>query len=315
MNNNCFFNFDFKQAYPDPTPDRIAKAYFNRIWRKLHVENFSFLIVFYGLHRVGKSLSAVDFAYILDPTFEENMEERVVYSSKELIKAFRVIREKKIKGAGIVVDEAGTGDLGSQRWYETMAKIVSANLQAVGYLNPLICFVTQNFSFINTTARKLSNGVFEVSRHNNRYSEIKPFWIQNNPWASGYYRKYPIFCEKRNGIASNVYKINRIRISLPPTYIKKRYEKHAQAYKDKFLQDSETEIDVINMSKTQRNVLISNIDDIAKKVYGEIDDYRSIRKGKPGIVSEDMIRHRHKLSQRDAKLVRMLVERKMSKNK
>lgn len=311
-----FSEFDFESIYPEPRPDRLAIAYFNRIYRKLHVENFSFLIAFYGLHRVGKSLSAVTFCYIIDPTFEKDLKKRVVYSSGELMSAFKTIRKKKIKGAGIIIDEAGTGDLSSQRWYEDMAKIVSANLQAVGYLNPFICFVTQNFSFINATARKLSNGVFAVSRHGKRYSEIKPYWLQNNPWSSGYYRKFPIFCEKRSGIPSNVYKINKIKIGLPPKHIRNLYEEHSQAYKDSFLESSQSDIDIMQKSRSQKNAMVTGIDMIAKEVQSEINSYRKIgRDEKPGIISEDIIRHRHALSQRDAKLVRMLVEQGMYNKK
>jgi len=213
---NTYFNIDYEKAYPKPTPERIAEAFFNRMWRKLHVENFSYLIVLYGLHRVGKSEAAVSIAHILDETFEENLESRVVYNSRELLNTFKDIRVLGEKGCAVVVDEAGSGDIAATRWYEDMAKIVSAQLQAVGWLNPLILFVTQNYSFINSTARKLSSGVFEVERKNNRYSTIKPFWVQSNPWMTGSYRKYPIFCEERNGILSNVYKVNRIKIVRPP---------------------------------------------------------------------------------------------------
>jgi len=308
---NKFFEIDFENAYPKPTPERIAQAYFNRIWRKLHVENFSFLIVFYGLHRVGKSLSAVSFAHILDPTFAPNLEDRVVYTSKALIKAFRDIRKKKLKGCAVIVDEAGTGDLSSQRWYEDMAKIVSANLQSVGYLNPFIGFVTQNFSFINATARKLSSGVFEVSRSNNRYSTIKPFWVQNNPWVSGNYRNYPVFCENRNGIPSNVYKINRIKIGMPPMEIRKIYNDHSQRYKDKFLSDSEEEIELMENVKTQKNVLVSGINTIAEDVEKNIEDYsRKDNKGNV-IINPELIRHEHTITYRDAKLVKALVEKKI----
>ena len=312
--NNAFFNLDFEKAYPTPPPERISQAYFNRIWRKLHIENFSFLIIFYGLHRVGKSLSAVSFCHILDPTFEENLENRVVYTSRGLIEEFKKIREEKIKGAGIIVDEAGTGDLSSQRWYEDMAKIVSANLQSVGYLNPFICFVTQNFSFINATARKLSNGVFEVTRKSNRFTSIKPFWIENNPWMTGFYRKYPIFCENRNGIPSNVYKVNRIKIGMPPPKIRNRYDAHSQAYKDKFLKDSEEEIQLMRQAKTQKNVLVTGINAMAEEVYKNIDDYsRTDRKGNI-IINPELIRHEHTITYRDAKLVKALVERKVKGN-
>lgn len=311
MMNNSFFTLDFEKAYPAPTPERIAQAYFNRIWRKLHIENFSFLIIFYGLHRTGKSLSAVSFAHILDPTFEENLEKRIVYTSRGLIEEFKKIRVQKIKGAGIIVDEAGTGDLSSQRWYEDMAKIVSANLQSVGYLNPFICFVTQNFSFINATARKLSNGVFEVTRRSNRFTSIKPFWIENNPWMTGFYRKYPIFCENRHGIPSNVYKINRIKMGMPPPRIRERYEAHSQAYKDKFLEDSEEEIQLMQQAKTQKNVLVTGINAMAEEVYKNIDDYSRTDSKGTIIINPELIRHEHTITYRDAKLVKALVEKKV----
>lgn len=313
---NIFSTIDFDRVYPEPTSDRLAKAYFNRIWRKLHIENFSFLITYYGLHRVGKSLTAVSFAYIIDETFEDNLESRVVYNSRDLMRAFNEIRKKKIKGAGIIIDEAGTGDLSNQRWYEEMAKLVSANLQAVGYLNPFIGFVTQNFSFINATARRLSNGVFEISRSNNKYSKIKPFWIENNPWTSGWYKKYPIFCEKRNNIPSNVYKIKRIKISLPPKDILERYEEHSQAYKDKFLNDSEEEIILIEQEKEQKKAFVTGIDAIVEEVYRNRDNYMKYPQNRPeGMLDENLIRHEHELSYRDAKLVRTLAEKRIKNKK
>jgi len=307
-----FFTIDYEKAYPKPTPVRIALAFFNLMWRKLHVENFSYLLVFYGLHRVGKSLAAVSFAYILDETFADNLETRVVYNSKDLLKAFKELKDKNIKGGAIIVDEAGSGDLSSQRWYEDMAKLVSANLQAIGHLNPLVIFVSQNFSFINSTARKLSSGVFEVTRKSNRHSTIKPFWIYSSPWTTNNYRKYPVFCENRNGIPSNVFKINKINISMPPLEIRQRYIAHSQAFKNKFLHDSEKEIELMDQVKTQKNLMVSGIEDIAKKVYEDADKYRGFKKNKEaGTINENLIKHEHNLTNRDAKLVKLLVEKKL----
>lgn len=307
-----FFDVDYDKAYPVPTPERMAQAYFSRIYLSLHYDNFSYLMIFYGKHRAGKSLTAVSFCYILDPTFEKNMEDRIVYSSKGLINAFKVIREQNIHGAGVIVDEAGTGDLSSQRWYEEMAKVVTANLQAVGYLNPFLCFVTQNFSFINSIARKLSQGVFEVERTNKDYSCVKPFWIQNSPWITGFYRRYPIFCENRNGIASNIYKLARIKIALPPKCILDRYVAHSQAYKDKLLKDSEEDIKMSEIQKTKDKMMVSGIEAIAEEVFRNADEYTVKSRKQAGIelIDENLIRHRHGVSVSDAKLIRTLVEKK-----
>ena len=312
---NKFFEINYEKAYPKPTPERIAEAFFNRMWRKLHVENFSYLIVLYGLHRVGKSLCAVSIAHILDETFSENLEQRVVYNSKDLLRAFKELKDKGIKGGAIIPDESGSGDLSSQRWYEDMAKLVSANLQAIGHLNPLVLFVSQNLSFLNSTARKLSSGVFEVTRTSNRYSVIKPFWIYGSPWISGTYRKYPVFCEKRNGIPSSVYKMNRIRMNMPPLEIRKRYIDHSQNYKNKFLHESEKEIELMDQAKSQKNLLVTGIEDVANEVYNDSDKYRGFKKNKTaGTINENLIRHQFNLTLRDSRLVKLLVEKKISEN-
>lgn len=257
-------------------------------------------------------MGAVSFCHILDETFEANLESRVVYSSRALINAFKDIREKKIKGAGIIVDEAGTGDLSSQRWYEDMAKLVSANLQAVGYLNPFVCFVTPNFSFINNVARKLSQGVFEVTRSHTRYAMIKPFWIENSPWQTGVYRKYPIFCENHGGIPSSIYKVNQIRIGLPVEAIRKRYQDHSQAYKDNFLNESEEQVASSEFQKNMKTSFVSGITAIADEVYTNIDDYKGYGVGKnKDQVSQHIIRLKHGLSQADSKTVRLLVTKRL----
>jgi len=311
---DVFHKLDFEAIYPAPTPKRVAESFFNRLWRKLHVDNFSLLLTFYGKHRVGKSLTAVDFGYILDPTFEENLEERVVYNGRELIKAFTKIKDQNIKGGAVIVDEAGSGELSSQRWYEEAAKIISAELQAVGYLNPFIGFVTQNFSFINATARRLSQGVFEVDRTHNEYSMIKPFWIENNPWTTNTYRKYPIFCEKRNNVVSNVFKINRIKIGLTPEPLLGRYIAHSQAYKDSLLEQNKQELEIIDFQKEQKKVFVSGIDAIVEEVYTNVDDYMTETKQGNLRINEGLIRHRHELPWRDSKLVKALVEQKQNKD-
>lgn len=313
-----FYSLNFDMIYPTPSSEVLGWAYYNRLYRKLHVENFSLLITFFGLHRNGKSLSAVDFGYILDPTFLPNLEKRVVYTSRSLIQAFKEIRLNKIKGGAVIVDEAGTGDLSNQRWYEEVAKIVSAELQAVGYLNPFIGFVTQSFSFINTTARKLSQGVFEVKRTNTEYANIKPFWIESNPWISNFYRRYPIFCENHDGVASNIYKINNIRVPLPPSEVKDRYENHSQAYKDNLLMDSEEGIAVVEFDKNSKKAYVSGIDAIVVEVVRNYEDYTSMsqKKGMGLYLNADLIRHGHEdLSVKDSKLVKALAEKHLLKGK
>ena len=301
-----FYEMDFNKIYKEPASFDIARVFYNRLWMKLHVFNFSLLVLFYGKHRVGKSLAAVLFAYILDETFEKDLEKRVVYNSKSFLSAMRDIRNRKIKGGAVIFDEAGSSELASQRWYEDAAKVISSNLQACGYLNPFIGFVTQNFAFVNTQARKLSQGVFEVDRVTNKCSRIKPFWIENNPWTSKFYRRYPIFCEKRNGIPSNVYKLGMIKVGLPPKDIMDRYIAHSQAFKDKLLDDSERDIDIMTTQRQMENAYVTDLNEIVEQVKNHLSSYTSSSKHR---LDEDLIRHDFKLKHRDAKVVKLLAEK------
>jgi hypothetical protein len=302
-----FYEMDFSNIYKEPESYDLARAFLNRLWRKLHVFNFSLLILFYGKHRVGKSLAAVTFAYLLDETFEKELEQRVVYGSRDFLAAMKSLRNRNIKGGGVIFDEAGSSELASQRWYEDAAKVISSNLQACGYLNPFIGFVTQNFSFVNTQARKLSQGVFEVDRVTNQCSRIKPFWIENNPWTSKFYRRYPIFCERRNGIPSNVYKLGMIKIGLPPKDILERYINHSQAFKDKLLDDSARDIDILDTQKQMQNAYVTDLNDIVDLVKKDLETYKT--SSRHDRLDEDLIRHKFRLKHRDAKVVKLLAEK------
>lgn len=308
-----FFDIDFEKIYPKPSDSQFAIIFFNDLWQQLHTYNFSLLLTFYGKHRAGKSLAAVLFACIIDPTFADNLERRVVYTSQDFLKATNELRDKKIKGGAIIKDEAGTGDLSSQRWYEESAKIINAQLQAIGYLNPFIAFVTQNFNFINTHARKLSQGVFEVTRRSNRYANVKPFWIESSPWSPGFIHKYPIYYEKYNDIVSSRYKINNIKINLPPKDIMDRYEKHSNEYKKGLSEDAALDIDsIVAKRKSEQRKPFKALAGMADEIVSKPDNYVVRRKSDKAIKKFDeyLIMHQLEVSLNEAKTIKALAEKK-----
>lgn len=318
MSLSAYWDLDYRELYPRPTPKIFIVKFLNELWLKLHVYNFSVLIVWLGRHRTGKSQGAVSFAHIIDSTFEKNIEKRVVYDSKTFIAAMKDLRKKKIKGGAVIFDEAGTGDLGSQRWYEDAAKVINAELQACGYLNPFISFVTPNYNFVNTHARRLSQAVFEVSRKHTQFSWIKPLWVEDTPWSNNTYKHFPLFCEMINDdVASNIYKMDRIKISLPPDHIAVRYEKHSQAYKDKLLDDSEEALMDMEFERKKRKATRRSIEEIVNNIKDDPQAYvtaASLKMGKI-ILDERLIKHKLKTTFTDAKLAKAMVEKDFSKKK
>lgn len=307
---NDFQGLDVNKLYREADNFDFASAFFNRLWQKLHVYNFSLLICFYGKHRVGKSLASILFAYILDGTFEENMEKRVVYNERDFLKAADTISDENIKGAGIILDEAGSKALASQRWYENASKIISEELQRIGYLNPYIGFVTQDFGFVNSTVRKLSQGVFEVDRRSNECSIIKPFWVKNDLWTKKLMRNYPIFCNSRNDVVSNVYKINKIRIGMPPHNLTQRYIKHSKKFKDESREESKQEIEIIHKNFDRKKEI--NIYDVVDEIVKNPDEFLSTssRKDKQ-ILQRETIQYHFNVSQSKSRAIKQLAERKL----
>lgn len=303
---------NYERIYPEVDPEKLGLDFLNRLYHRLHISNLSLVMTFYGSHRSGKSLSAVRIANAIDETFYDNLEKRVVFSSSDLLKAFEDLRNRNIKGGAVIVDEAGTGDLSSQRWYEEASKIVGAELQAIGYLNPAIFFVTQDFSFINKTARKLSHAILKVTRNSNKYCKIRFYWISTDPWLSSFVRKLPLFCLSRNDVASNIIKMDEIRLTLPPAELVKRYEEHSQRYKDMLLNKGIEEIHGIEYERIDRirKRKEINVEEIVNKIIENVDKYQNLNK-KNLSLNVALIKHDFGLSLVNARLVKNLAEKKI----
>jgi hypothetical protein len=318
MMTSKLFSLDYDEIYSEPTTKRVAEVFLNGLYRKLHVQGFSILITLWGGHRVGKSLASCALADILDPTFRDELEKRVVYETKDILGVFRDIRTRRLTGAAIIIDEAGSGALSAQRWYEEVSQIVSSELQSCGSIHPIIFFVTQYPTFLNSTARKLSHGMWEVSRKGNLYSVIKPLWVSDSPWFTKSHRHYPIITEKRDGISTNVYKIGRIRVWLPPKEIVDRYNVHSQKWKDQLLENCITQVGVLDFEASKRKATSSSIETVVDDVCAHKKEYlsKSAQHGTHAFINKEIIRHHHmELTDREARLVKVLVEQRINKKK
>lgn len=313
VGSNAFWSgLDVDQIFRKPSNDALVKWFFNRQWYRLHVLHMSFLGVWFGRHRVGKSLAAVSFSNIIDETFERDLEKRIVYMPDEFSAALNDIRKKKIIGASIVWDEAGVG-YSNLRWYEEIAKQVGAQLQSCGYLSPMVHFISQDFSFINSTARKIANCVFQVERTTNQYSTIKPLYLSNTPFSSRMFRHYPLLCCDRDGAPSNIMKISSIRLTLPPESIRQRYEHVAQIFKDKLLEKSQFDIESLVQGSIGKEHRLS-IDDMVDIIVKNPEGYLR-RRSQPGnqIIHVQCVRNEFKTTGAIAEVVKKKAEVRLNK--
>lgn len=219
------------QFFKVPDPNALGEAFLRRIWQMVHDKNFSYLCTFTGRHRVGKSLSACAFSYLLDPTFWDNFEERVCYTPEQFMTAVDNLRQNKIIGGAIVLDEANIG-IPSREWYNISNKSINYAIQAFGYLRPIVSFVCQDITFIDSQPRKLFHAFFEVTRANNRYSEILPFNIDINKRTGKMYFVYPRFHGTTGSGRGTKIIVNRLKFAKPPDWFIERYETHSQKMKE-----------------------------------------------------------------------------------
>lgn len=213
----------------------IADLYFRHIYERVHTFKFNFLAMMTGKHRTGKSTDAVQISSILDPTFIDNLEKRVVYFPDDFMKALKSITQpasgKPIIGGAIVWDEAGVG-MPAREWYDLSNKSISYTLQVFGKYRPIVFFVTQDVSYIDTQARKLFHGFYEAQRMSNQYAMIKPFDVRYNKRSTKVYYVYSRFHLRNDDAIGAKLVLKKIKMQRPPKELEGRYEDHSSIFKD-----------------------------------------------------------------------------------
>lgn len=246
---------------------KLFLAFLRDLYVKVNENNFTYLGLVTGHHRAGKSFFSILMSLLLDETFEENMEKRIVYDAKSFMDACKEIEEKKIHGAAIIWDEAGVG-LSSRDWYDISNKSINYAIQVLGYLHPYIFFVTQDASFLDAQPRKLLTNFFEISRKNNEYSSAKVFNIEINRRTGKIYYKFP-----RILINGKIITIKKLYYPRLTKEIIKRYEQHSFSWKQKIIESMQSRV-----SEIKTDEKIKSFDEIKQEIIENIDFFKTNRK-------------------------------------
>ena len=278
-----------ENIYPDVSAETITLNYLRSIWQSVHKMNYNFLGVGTGKHRVGKSIGTTIFCSILDKTFYPNLEERVVYYPNQFMNALKKIANKNIVGGAIIWDEAGVG-IPARSWYEMSNKSINFVTQVMGYLRPIIYFVTQDMTYIDSQPRKLFHVFYEYYRNSTDHNFVKPFNISYDKKTGKLYYIYPKINNMVEDVIGTTIKLNRIKISIPPKEMIERYEQHSFDFKNRIMQQMEERISKFDKEEaidkkflTQKEILervINNHDRYETKrssIGNTILDYNLIR--------------------------------------
>lgn len=304
-------NLDY---FGDVDGKTLASLYFRHIFKRIHTFKFNYLGMVTGKHRVGKSLTALTMSHVLDKTFEENIRKRVVYFPNDFMTALQDIKKKNIIGGAIVWDEAGVG-MPAREWYNTANKSISYVLQVFGRYRPIVYFVTQDVSYIDSQARKLFHGFYEMNRMGNNCAISRPFDVKYNKRTGKVYYVYSRF-NMRNEDAHGIKLIlKKINIARPPKELEKVYEEHSKIFKDKIVEqmreragknEDDKEIDANRM--TQQEI----VEDLIKNK--ENKQFLSKRSTEDNIIFEvNAIRYNYNIPDGLARFIKRRAEMEANK--
>jgi len=291
-----------------------AKIYLRYIYKKVHERKFNYLGFITGKHRVGKSTTALALSYVLDPTFYDNLETRVVYYAKDFMKALREIREKNIIGGCIVWDEAGVG-IPAREWYEISNKAINKAVQVFGRYRPIVFFVTQDITYIDSQVRKLFHGFFEMYRTKNECAYMIPFNVRYSKRLGKIYFSYTRIYPHFGDVVGRTLKLRLIAVKRPPQELIDRYEQHSMEFKDRIMDEMEQRTEMFLEGKIDKKKMTTE-EIIKDLVENHKDDEMFWSKGSsPGnvIFNADVISAHYGVPHKLATYIKKRAEKEANK--
>ena len=220
--------------------EMIGLFFFRHIRTQVVVNDFSSIISIDGPHRTSKSTTTAMIACLLDETFEERMEQRIVVTPDQFMKCLTGFQKDNLHGGCIQVDEAGVTVAGSD-YYERWMKCIVGAVQVFGWLNPFVFFVAPIKDFVNAPIRKMFHYYFTMKRYGKDCSYILPHKLNYSSI------RQKTFYPKPTIMLDNKYYIKRIKIPKPPQWLVDRYRAIEERNKPIMLNDLAKGIELAKM--------------------------------------------------------------------
>ena len=296
----------------------VATAlYLSGIYDAVHRKRFSYLGMFVGRHRSGKSVSAITLASVLDPTFLENLEKRVVYHPDQFMDAVTQLADTNTIGGVIVWDEAGVG-LPAREWYDISNRSISFVLQVFGWLRPIVFFVSQDISYIDASARRLFQAFYDMQRPSNDYTNMWAYDIVHNRRTGKMYFYAPRVRVILGGGIAMRYVLRRIKIMRPPIDLIQRYNDYSEPWKKKITKEMQARIEHFKDDSIPKKKMTT--DEIIRYVVEHYRDYLTSR-ASPEMprLSDELIQLDFNIPGKLARAIKLraeqLILRRLKKNK
>jgi hypothetical protein len=289
--------------YLQPPYDQYEHEILRRVWDRLNKKNEHFMMAIVGQEGIGKSLTALKIANMVDPEFDED---DVIFEAKELLRRLR--DEEYREGQAIVLDEAGVS-LGRRTWQEKGQIKVNQALQLIRSHNLAVIFTLPRLGELDSQSVARLQAFYEIIRKvPEEYVEGKWKYIDPDRVDSTgtNYHKYPQV--NRPDIDADTIKVKRMKFGPPEGDWVDAYHQRKEAHQKRVYDDAldELEDDAEDESTPSPH-------DLAEKVIDDgVDKYVSIHgQTKQPYVDKDLIYAEYDLTHREANTVKKLVEKQV----
>ncbi len=259
------------------------------------------LVVCCGMPGSGKSWSMLSVCQLLDATFDIS---RVAFSPAQFTK---LASSDLRRGSAILMDDSGLM-MGSRDAMTQASRELSKTLQSIRYKNYFLVLTLPAFSFLDKSARMLSNAYIEITKidFDKRQTIAKFQRIQTNPHSGMIYRHRPERVVEEvlpNGMVLQTReKVNRIMIDEPDKALRVEYEKLRKVYMDKRTAQSAVLLEGLEKPKKKR-LTFNDVFPIAEKEVDFIKD-------KIGNINDSLIMMRYGVGYMMAARIRDAIKKK-----
>ncbi len=248
-------------------PDRIKNHshsfIWKPVWKRPNLKNKMWLAICCGMPGSGKSWSMLWLCKYLDPDFDIS---RVAFSPAQFTK---LASSDLKRGSAILMDDSGLM-MGSRDAMTQSSRELSKTLQSIRYKNYFLILTLPAFSFLDKSARMLSNAYMEITKidFEKRQTISKFQRIQTNAHSGVIYRHRPgrdVENVLPNGMVTvTKEKVDFISFDEPDKELRTQYEKRRKEYMDKRTRQSASLLEGLETPK-QKRLTFQDVYPIAEK--------------------------------------------------
>jgi hypothetical protein len=254
------------RSYNNPDMDLSLKWDPVSLARKRLARNQNLLCVITGQTGTGKSLSALEFARLIDPTFTPA---QVVFTVEEFLTIMEVLGPGKV----IIFDEAGV-DLDARRSSSKKNVFFSNILKTFRYLQIPTIFTLPNLAMLDKNARRLFHlwiKTREIDYRNNICWASYYIISAEDDWNDIVTRALP---RVHDPVTHEKRKITRVGFRKPPNSLLIPYEARKDVYVTEMLQEMREGLAGANEEKPRKGRGKSKDKDPDMEQLSDIRNYK-----------------------------------------